>query len=148
MKKITILFFLMGIIPQLGFGYPVLEIGAFKEKRKNASDWSESSAVVVRDDLMNVSPATLYDLFRHKPEYSDVKRLFYVEREGCVVVGEELPQDFVPYFPKQGDLVVSGKVFAKEIISPALNDQLRTLREEIAELKAAFSKLKFNNKRD
>lgn len=141
MKKITILFFLMGMIPHIGFGYPVLEVGAFKEKRKNASDWSESSAVMVRDDLMNVSPSTFYDVFRHKPGYSDVKRLFYVEREGCVVVGEEIPQDFPPYFPRQGDLVVSGKVFAKEIISPALNDQLRTLREEIAELKRRFQTL-------
>lgn len=144
----------MGMIPHSGFGSPVLEVGAFKEKRKNASDWSESSAVVVRDDLMNIS-GTLYELFHHKPEYSDIKRLFYVEREGGVVVGEEMPRDFLSYSPKQGDLVVSGRILVKEIISPALNDQLQTLKSEnadlkkqIAELRVILSKLKFNSRHD
>ena len=142
MKKIVTGIFLMGMISQTGFGYPTFEVGAFKEKRKDLGLWSETSAVVIRDDLMNLSPATLYDLFRDKPEYSDVRRLFYVDRDGFVVVGEKVSEDFASFLPMAGDLIVDGRVFATDVISPWLDARIKFLGSENMELKREMTELR------
>lgn len=148
MKKIVTIIFLIDLVSRTGFGYFTFEVGTFKEKERDSSVWSDSSAVVVPGDLISF-PSTFDNQFQNKPQYSNARRLFYIDGEGFVVVGEKVSEDFASFFPMAGDLVVDGRVLATDVISPRLDERIRFLgsenmeqKREITELRSEISELK------
>jgi len=144
MNRVLTLSFLVFFVPQLSSAEPVYEIGSYKvQPNGDGKLVDHAGSIFIQGSVWH--PGSMDFNLKCCPWNKDIKRLFYVDRSGFSVIGEDLPEHIAPYQPTYGDLVVTNRLFAQDVIwSDGIKLQRANtkLQENVSELKANVSELK------